>query len=98
MKRAKIAELKNQLSRYLDHVREGGEVLVLDRNRPVARIVPLGHAKGAGAADARLAELERKGLARRGTGGLPAWLGRRRPARVAGGVLRALLAEREEGW
>lgn len=41
MKRARIAELKRHLSRYLDHVREGGSVLVLDRDRPVARIVPL---------------------------------------------------------
>ena len=39
MKGAKIGELRNHLSRYLDHVRGGGEVLVLDRDRPVARIV-----------------------------------------------------------
>ena len=31
MKKAKIAELKNNLSRYIDHVREGGSVLVFDR-------------------------------------------------------------------
>ena len=41
MKKAKIAELKNHLSRYLDHVRSGESVLVLDRDQPVARIVPL---------------------------------------------------------
>ena len=41
MKKARIAELKNNLSRYLEHVRGGGSVLVLDRDRPVARIVPL---------------------------------------------------------
>ena len=33
MKKAKIAELKNHLSRYLDHVRSGESVLVLDRDQ-----------------------------------------------------------------
>jgi prevent-host-death family protein len=36
-----IAELKNRLSAYLDLVRQGEEVLVRDRKRPVAMIVPL---------------------------------------------------------
>lgn len=96
MKKAKIAELKNSLSRYLDHVREGGQVLVMDRDRPVARIVPVEPA-GEGAEDL-LARLERRGLVRKGIGGAPAWLGRRRPARVKGGVLSDLLADRREGW
>lgn len=100
MKRAKIAELKNNLSRYLEHVKAGGSVIVLDRDRPVAQIVPLpgGGRHGAGGDDARLARLERRGLIRRGTGGLPEWLGRRRPPRLRGSVLRDLLAERESGW
>jgi prevent-host-death family protein len=41
VKSAKIAELKNNLSRYLDYVKAGGAVMVLDRDRPVAQIVPL---------------------------------------------------------
>ena len=41
MKRAKIAILKNNLSRYLAHVRGGGTVLVLDRDQPVARLMPV---------------------------------------------------------
>ncbi|MBK5295687.1 MAG: type II toxin-antitoxin system prevent-host-death family antitoxin [Vicinamibacteria bacterium] len=96
MKRAKIAELKNSLSRYLDHVREGGQVLVMDRDRPVARIVPVEPASEG--ADDRLDRLERRGLVRKGSGGAPAWLGRRRPARVKGSVLGDLLAERGEAW
>jgi prevent-host-death family protein len=99
MKKAKIAELKNNLSRYLDHVRGGGTVLVLDRNQPVARIVPLGApGKGAAASEHPLSRLERHGLIRRGTGGLPAWLGKRRPPRLRGSVLRDLLQERRSGW
>jgi len=41
MKRVKIAELKDQLSRYLREVERGGEVEVTDRDRPIARIVPV---------------------------------------------------------
>lgn len=96
MKKAKIAELKNSLSRYLDHVRDGGQVLVMDRDRPVARIVPVEPTSEG--ADDRLVRLERKGLVRKGTGGVPAWLGRRRPARLKGSVLGDLLAERGESW
>jgi prevent-host-death family protein len=40
--RVKIAELKDQLSRYLRAVERGEEVEVTDRNRPIARIVPTG--------------------------------------------------------
>jgi len=100
VKNAKIAELKNNLSRYLDHVKAGGSVLVLERDRPIAQIVPLSHVGGrrVGADDGRLARLERNGVIRRGRGGLPEWLGRRRPARLRGSLLRDLLAERRSGW
>lgn len=99
MKTVKIAELKNHLSRYLDHVRSGESVLVLDRDQPVARIVPLARLGGeARGHDGRLMRLERRGLIRRGSGGLPEWLGQRRPPRLRGSVLKDLLAERGEGW
>ncbi|MGH7264148.1 MAG: type II toxin-antitoxin system Phd/YefM family antitoxin [Candidatus Rokuibacteriota bacterium] len=98
MKKARIAELKNNLSRYLDHVRSGGTVLVLDRDRPVARIVPVQAASVAGDDDERLARLERQGFIRRGSGGLPDWFGKRRLPRLRGSVLGDLLRERESGW
>jgi prevent-host-death family protein len=41
MKSVNIGELKNRLSTYLRYVREGEEVLIKDRNRPIARILPL---------------------------------------------------------
>ncbi len=41
MKRVKIAELKDQLSRHLRAVEQGAEVEVTDRDRPIARIVPV---------------------------------------------------------
>ena len=37
-----IAVLKAKLSYYLGQVRRGGEVLVLDRKTPIARVVPSG--------------------------------------------------------
>jgi len=41
MKTVNIAQLKNSLSAYLNHVRRGGQVLIKDRDLPVARIIPL---------------------------------------------------------
>lgn len=99
MKHARISQLRDHLSRYLDRVRAGGEVIVLDRERPIARIVPITEGAAAPAGDAeRLESLERRGLVRRGTGKLPAWWGKRRPASVRGSVLADLRAERESGW
>jgi len=41
MRTANIGTLKNQLSAYLKFVRNGEEVIVCDRNVPIARILPL---------------------------------------------------------
>jgi len=100
MKRAKIAELKNNLSRYLDYVKAGGTVLVLERDRPVAQIVALSRSRMPRRSrdEARLNRLERRGVIRRGSGGLPEWLGKRRPPRLRGSVLRDLLAQRASRW
>jgi prevent-host-death family protein len=35
-----IRELRAQLSRYLDQVREGEEIVVTDRGKPIAKISP----------------------------------------------------------
>jgi len=40
VKTANVSSLKARLSAYLQAVRDGEEVLVCDRNKPVARIVP----------------------------------------------------------
>ena len=39
MRTAKIAELKAKLSAHIEYVKNGEEVLILDRNTPVARLV-----------------------------------------------------------
>jgi prevent-host-death family protein len=40
MRTVNIADLKARLSAHIQLVRDGEEVLVCDRNKPVARIVP----------------------------------------------------------
>ena len=40
MKTVNIGELKNQLSGYLQYVREGEEIVVRNRRVPIARILP----------------------------------------------------------
>jgi prevent-host-death family protein len=37
-----VRKLRNNLSRYLDLVRGGDEVIVTDRGRAIARVVPIG--------------------------------------------------------
>ncbi len=99
MKIANIAELKNRLGYYLRAVRRGEPVLVRDRDEVIARIEPAGAiVAGEGKDEERLAELERRGVIRRGKGRItPELLARRvRPGRPAD-VLAALLADREEG-
>jgi len=41
MTTVKIADLKNHLSAHLRAVEAGAEIVVTDRNRPIARIVPV---------------------------------------------------------
>jgi prevent-host-death family protein len=42
MRTVNIAELKARLSAHIRRVKAGEEVLVCDRNKPVARIIPCG--------------------------------------------------------
>jgi prevent-host-death family protein len=99
MKKAGIAALKNNLSRYLDQVKGGETILVMDRNQPVAQIVPLpSAARGLVSDDDRLSRLERKGLIRRAVPGHNKWLAKHRPVKVKGSVLQGLLDERRSGW
>jgi prevent-host-death family protein len=40
-----IAELKNRLSAYLQQVRAGEQIVIRDRNLPIAKLVPLAPAE-----------------------------------------------------
>ena len=41
MKTVNVAVLKNRLSAYLQEVRAGEEIVIRDRNLPIAKLVPL---------------------------------------------------------
>lgn len=62
MTRAKISELKNSLSAYLRLVKSGESILVLDRNTPVARLVPIESAPVRTGQAASTSEAEEKRL------------------------------------
>ncbi len=98
MKTVKISDAKNNLSRYLKYVQKGGRVRVLDRDRPVADIVPVPEAQGGTAEERHLADLERRGIIKRGSRGpIPAELLRPGPADPEGLVLQSLIEERRSG-
>lgn len=94
MRHVPITRLKARLSEYLEAVRAGEEVIVTDRNRPVARLGPVTRET---LHDARAMELVRLGLARPASGPLPPdFWSLPRPRDRKGRVLAALLEERAE--
>lgn len=99
MRTVKIADAKNNLSRHLAYVKRGGRVRILDRDVPVADLVPIEpRLAEAGDDDALLSSLERRGLIRRGTGGpLPENLLAPGPPDRKGRLMAALLADRRSG-
>src|SRR3990172_8315635 len=98
MRIVKISDAKNNLSRHLEYVRRGGRIRILDRDTPVADLVPVEENLSPGEDDALLASLERRGIVRRGKPGpVPRELLRPGPADPKGRVLAALLDERRTG-
>ena len=96
MKIVKTSDAKNNLSRHLEYVRRGGRVRILDRNTPVADLIPIETTTGAADSDeALLASLARRGLLRTGKPGpVPSDLLRAGPGRKRAEVVSALLEER----
>ncbi len=41
MRSVKVSELKNNLDKYLNEVSEGEELIIHNRNKPIAKLVPL---------------------------------------------------------
>lgn len=96
MREAKISEIKNQLSRYLRIVRNGEVVRILDRKTPIAEIVPIAVRRSRGDDERWLAELERRGVVRRGTGKIPREIVAKPPPGRISGAVRTLIEERNE--
>jgi len=96
MKTVSVSQLKASLSEYLAKVKAGEEVLVMERRKPIAMLVPFDRPHEF---PEYLLEMARQGRIR---------LPRKRltddfwnlpmPEDPEGSVLKALLEEREEGW
>ena len=95
MKTAAVSKLKTHLSDYLNQVKAGAEVLITDRGKPVARLVPISRAQ---ITRESLARMEKQGLIKIGSGRLPKdFWAMPRGEDPKGLVLRALIEERGEG-
>lgn len=98
MKRAAVSTIKATLSACLAKVKAGEELLVMERGKPVAKLVPVSKAHDEESKGAHLRDLVRAGLVRVGTGKLPAGFWELpRPKDRKGRGLAALLDERGEG-
>ena len=92
---AAVADLKAHLSAYLKRVKAGQEVMVTERGRPIARLVPITPAE---LKKGRLAQLAEEGLVQLGRSRRPkALLVPPEAGDAPSGVLAALLADRSEG-
>lgn len=92
MRTANLSDVKNDLSRYVDLVKKGGRVRILVRGVPVADIVPIGEDPSDWTAE--LAEMERRGIIRRGKSGAAALLLEPGPRVKAAAFAQALADER----
>ncbi|MEE8409225.1 MAG: type II toxin-antitoxin system Phd/YefM family antitoxin [Myxococcota bacterium] len=97
MRTEKLTDVKNNLSRLVEQVRHGERIRILVRGVPVADLVPIGDEAGREEAPGHLAELERRGVIRRGTGSIADEL--LQPGPKAGGkpLSQYVVDERESG-
>jgi prevent-host-death family protein len=93
MRSVGLKVLKNKLSEYVRLVQTGETVLITDRDRVVAEMVPPRETRGALASDVMLAEAIRKGILRPPLGG--SGLPPRRPVAPLSDLLAEL--ERDRG-
>lgn len=101
MTRVNISTLKNELSAVLRKVRRGEEILVVDRDQPVARLVAVGHGPKAKDTKTLLEDLVTRGVASPPKRRPPArsWM-EAHLVKLQPGVsaVKALLEEREESF
>ena len=92
--RVGIRDLRDHLSRWLERVKKGDEVVVTDHGKPVGRLVGMRETGKARTMEEHLADLEARGLLIRGTG--RGWRPRK-PLRIPGlDLTGAVLEDREE--
>lgn len=101
MKRATVTEAKNGLSALLDQVKAGETIVIVERGRPVAHLVPAQSRPESD--DDRIARLERAGIIRpsRNPAGVAEFLKTWKPVKLPPGspsAVQMLLEERNEAW
>lgn len=94
MSRVSVTDLKAKLSLYLREARRGGEVEVLDRGVPIARLTGI-HTPADDSDDDRRARLLRSGVLRQGTSEISEVL-EEPPLAVSVSILEALEEERAD--
>src|SRR5262245_6268816 len=97
MKKASITEAKNNLNALIDSVKGGSSVLIVNCDRPVARLQPFRTLRPDD--DSRLARLVREGIVRPARRSVPKDLFATKPPRLKKGAsgVRTLLDDRREG-
>src|SRR5438132_1655289 len=96
MRSVNVATLKNRLSSYLRDVRRGEEILIRDRNVPIAKIVPLSSTEDA---EAELLELAAAGIIKLAERPLPdSFFDLPGPSIPIEELVAVIRAERDEGY
>jgi len=93
-----IAELKDKLSSFLHRVRAGEELVICDRNLPIAKIVPL-HGESMDPEEASLVASGQMTLPQQELDLKRFWaigLGMRKSRRVANAIQQSIAADRED--
>jgi prevent-host-death family protein len=96
MKAAKVSELKAGLSKYLARVKRGEQVVITERGRTIAKIIPIPPAEGD--EEERMRELERLGIVSipEYPGVPPEYWTLDLPSNPHARVVEAIIEEREE--
>ena len=88
-----IKELKNRLTHYLQRTKQGEEVIVTERGKPIALLQPIQTAEKAASIEARLARLAALGLVTLPTRQSPK---KHHPVKISGPpVSKAILDDRQ---
>ncbi len=96
MRSVNVATLKNRLSHYLREVRRGEEILIRDRNVPIAKIVPLSSTDDS---EAELLELAAAGVIKLAERPLPdSFFDLPGPCIPLEDLVAVIRAERDEGY
>jgi prevent-host-death family protein len=95
---AKLSDVKNDLSRYVARARRGERIRILVRGVPVAEIGPIERTREADDnEEAQLADLERRGIIRRGRPGIEAGILKPGPRPRGSATSDLLIEERRSG-